>query len=214
MDRADWCATVYGLAKSAMTGRLIHTFPIVTWREVAQSCPTLCDPMDCTPTRFLCPWKFPSLVAQLVKNPLAVQETWVWSLGWDDPLEKGKATHSSILAWRIPGTVLSMESQRVGHDSDFPIVESSFKKKQPTQVLLKFNMHTNHLQPWLRKFRVGPPFPVSSQVTRVVVLLGWRPHLNRQDLAATMENSMEIPETNWKIGGNVQDPHLRRHTGR
>ena len=41
------------------------------------------------------------LVAQLVKNPPAMWETWVWSLGWEDPLEKGKATYSSILAWRI-----------------------------------------------------------------------------------------------------------------
>ena len=49
------------------------------------------------------PWTF--LVAQLVKNPPAMWETWVWSLGWEDPLEKGKATHSSILAWRIPWTV-------------------------------------------------------------------------------------------------------------
>ena len=55
-----------------------------------------------------------SLVAQLVKNPPVVQETWVQSLGWEDPLEKGKATHPSILSWRIPGTVQSM-SQRVGH---------------------------------------------------------------------------------------------------
>ena len=39
-------------------------------------------------------------VAQLVKNPPVMQETWVQSLGWEDPLEKGKATHSSILAWR------------------------------------------------------------------------------------------------------------------
>ena len=46
-----------------------------------------------------------SLVAQLVKNPPAMRETWVQSLGWEDPLEKGKATHSSILAWRIPWTV-------------------------------------------------------------------------------------------------------------
>ena len=46
-----------------------------------------------------------SLVAQLVKNPPAMQETWVRSLGWEDPLEKRKATHSSILAWRIPCTV-------------------------------------------------------------------------------------------------------------
>ena len=43
-----------------------------------------------------------SLVAHLVKNPIAVQETWIQSLGWEFPLEKGKVTHSSILAWRIP----------------------------------------------------------------------------------------------------------------
>ena len=43
-------------------------------------------------------------------------ETWVQSLGWENPLEKGKATHSSILAWRIPWTVQSTGSQRVGHD--------------------------------------------------------------------------------------------------
>ena len=46
-----------------------------------------------------------SLVAQLVKNPSAMLETWVRSLGLEDPLKKGKATHSSILAWRIPWTV-------------------------------------------------------------------------------------------------------------
>ena len=46
-----------------------------------------------------------SLVAQMVKNLPAIQETWVLSLGLEDPLEKGKATHSSILAWRIPWTV-------------------------------------------------------------------------------------------------------------
>ena len=44
-------------------------------------------------------------VAQLVKNLPAIQETWVQSLGWEDPLEKGKATHSSILVWRISWTV-------------------------------------------------------------------------------------------------------------
>ena len=44
----------------------------------------------------------PSLVAQMVKNPPAMRETWVRSLGWEDALEEGMATHSSILAWRIP----------------------------------------------------------------------------------------------------------------
>ena len=63
----------------------------------------------------------PSLVAQIVKNLPAVQETWVWSLGLEDPLKKGMATHFSILAWRIPwteepGGLQSMGSQRVGHD--------------------------------------------------------------------------------------------------
>ena len=46
-----------------------------------------------------------SLIAQLVKNLPAMQETLVRLLGWEDPLEKGKATHSSVLAWRIPWTV-------------------------------------------------------------------------------------------------------------
>ena len=46
-----------------------------------------------------------SLVAQLVKNPPAMQENWVRFLGWEDSLEKGKANHSSILAWRIPWTL-------------------------------------------------------------------------------------------------------------
>ena len=62
-----------------------------------------------------------SLVAQLVKNLSAMQETWVQFLGWEDPLKKEMATHSSILAWRIPwreksGRLQSMGLQRVGHD--------------------------------------------------------------------------------------------------
>ena len=61
------------------------------------------------------------MAVQLVKNPPAMQETWVRSLGWEDPLEEGMATHSSILAWKIPwmekpGRLQSMGSQRVGHD--------------------------------------------------------------------------------------------------
>ena len=57
-----------------------------------------------------------SLVTQMVKNPPAMQETWVQSLGWDNPLEKGKAIRFSVLARRIPWTIQSMGSQRVGHD--------------------------------------------------------------------------------------------------
>ena len=64
---------------------------------------------------FLVLWA--SLVAQLVKNLPAMWETWARFLGWEDILEKGEATHSSILAWRIPWTIQSMGSQRVGHNS-------------------------------------------------------------------------------------------------
>ena len=97
--------------------------------KVTQSCLTLCNPMDyivhgILQARILEWVAFPfyressqprnrtevscisgnifiwaSLVAQLVKNLPAMLETWVWSLGWEDPLEKGKATHPSILAW-------------------------------------------------------------------------------------------------------------------
>ena len=51
------------------------------------------------------PYSWASLVAQLIKNPSAMWETWDRSLGWEDPLEERKATHSSILAWRTPWTV-------------------------------------------------------------------------------------------------------------
>ena len=61
------------------------------------------------------------LVAQMVKNLPAMQETCIQSLGWEDPLEEGMASHSSSLVWRIPwteepGGLQSTESQRVGHD--------------------------------------------------------------------------------------------------
>ena len=60
-------------------------------------------------------------LAQMVNNLPVVWKTWVWSLGWEDPLEKGMATHSSILAWRTPwtekpGGLQSMGLQRFRHD--------------------------------------------------------------------------------------------------
>ena len=66
-------------------------------------------------------YSWASLVAQMVKNPLAMPEIWVRPLGWEDPLEKGTATHCIIMAWRIPwteesGRLQSMGSQRVRHD--------------------------------------------------------------------------------------------------
>ena len=69
-------------------------------------------------------------MTQLAKNLPAVQETWVQSLGWEDPLEKGMVTHSIILAWRIPwmeepGGLQSVGSQRVGYDEQLSLL---FKK--------------------------------------------------------------------------------------
>ena len=53
-----------------------------------------------------------SLIAQLINNPPAMQETWIRSLGWEDPLEKRNATQSSILVWRISWTIRSVEFSR------------------------------------------------------------------------------------------------------
>ena len=83
MRKGVWQATVHGVAKSQTRLSDFHFtslkgFELDIWA---------------------------SLVAQMVKNLPAMQETWVRSLDWEDPLEKGKATHSSNLAWRIPWTV-------------------------------------------------------------------------------------------------------------
>ena len=78
-----------------------------------------------------------SLVAQMIKNLPAMQETWVLSLGWENPLEKEMATHSSILAWEITwteelGGLQSMGSQRVGHN----LANNSFKETPESSLLL------------------------------------------------------------------------------
>ena len=89
-----------------------HPFPTSVQDLISLDQRMLCKLQCCTDA---------SLVAQLVKNPPATRETWIQSLGWEDPLEEGMTTHSSILAWRIPMDrgawwLQSMGSQRVGHD--------------------------------------------------------------------------------------------------
>ena len=93
MDRGAWWATVYGVTKSR-TWLSDFTFKL---------------------------WSRASLVAQRLKRLPGMWETWVRSLGWEDPLEKEMATHSSTLAWRTPrreeaGRLQSMGLQRVRHD--------------------------------------------------------------------------------------------------
>ena len=79
------------------------------------------------------------LVAQLVKNLPAMWETWVWSLGWKDPLEKGRATHSSILAWRIPWTVHPLGCKESDMTEQLSLSLSGFHRllQRWTQLLLK-----------------------------------------------------------------------------
>ena len=84
-------------------------------------------------------------VAQLVKNLAATQETWVQSLGWEDPLEKEMAPHSSILAWRIPwteepGGLQFMGSQRVGHNRER--LTHTLKQKQKTKLEFFWNFQS------------------------------------------------------------------------
>ena len=78
-------------------------------------------------------------MAQTAKDSLAMQETWVRSLGWEDPLEKGMATHSRILAWRSPGMVESLGSQRVGHNQ-VTFTHSQINKQN--QILMISECHS------------------------------------------------------------------------
>ena len=85
-----------------------------------------------------------SLLVQMVKNLPAMQGIQVQSLGWEDPLEKGMATHSSILAWRIPwteepGGLQSMGSQRVGHNCAINTFLFQSKDKHLTEPTLIFS---------------------------------------------------------------------------
>ena len=109
------------------------------WKTVWQSllqhtgCPSNAK-HEHTPNKHACIcWTKASLVAQMVKNLPAMLETWVQSLGWEDPMEKEMAAHSSILAWKIPrteepGRLQSMGLQRVGHD--WTTNTHTFLKKQ------------------------------------------------------------------------------------
>ena len=101
------CPVAYGDEKEGFLG------PYLRW--------VLGDKTECQQENSRCKGPGASLVAQMVKNLPTMRETWVQSLSWEDPLKKGMATHSSILAWRIPwtdepGRLQSMGSQRVGHD--------------------------------------------------------------------------------------------------
>ena len=127
-------------------------------------------------------WRRDSLVTQMVKNLPAMQEVWVQFLGWEDPLEKEMATHSSILVWEIPWTedpsgLRSMESQRVRHDwvsssFTFHLVEEKLipnlirgpgPKINPAKVIVNAFSHKEAESVWIFSeifFSTGICFPV------------------------------------------------------
>ena len=80
-----------------------------------------------------------SPVAQLVENPPAIPEAWVQFLGWEDPLEKGKATHFSILTWRIPQTAGSMGSK----ESD---MTEQLSLSLEEKLILSIKIKVNHFK--------------------------------------------------------------------
>ena len=103
MDRGAWWATVHGVTKSWTPCAIEHTINQKMKDHI--NAPTV---FGCALSQHQA-----SLVAQLVKN-CAMGETWVPSVGWEDALEKGKATYSTILAWRIPWTEQPGGLQSVG----------------------------------------------------------------------------------------------------
>ena len=111
-----------------------------------------------------------SLVAQMVKNSPAMQETWIQSLGWEDPLEKGIANHSIILAWRIPWTeepdqLQSIVSQRVG--DDWATNTHNFRQSFPQRTTKKsVNLLSTLFHCWIPKWTRGPIDSLAS-------LLSW-----------------------------------------
>ena len=75
-------------------------------------------------------YSWASLVAQLVENPPAMQETWVWSLDWEDPLQKGEVTHSNTLAWRIPWPVYSPWGRKESDTTEQPALLRYYSNTQ------------------------------------------------------------------------------------
>ena len=109
-NRKAWCAPVHRVSKSRTWLSNRTTIEIIILNEVRKSTIIWYN-------LYIVSWA--SLVVQIIKKSPAMWETWVNFLGWAAPLEKGIATHASILAWRIPWAEKpgeSMGSQRVGHD--------------------------------------------------------------------------------------------------
>ena len=123
---------------------------------------------------------YTSLVAQRIKNPPAVWETWVRSLGWEDPLEKGKPTHSSILAWRTPWTIHRVtKSQTQLSDFHFHTLDRSPENKAYCLGVVHFAFSLEslfiskvHLGQHIYLIPYGEVFPCISNIVQFCCI--WR----------------------------------------
>ena len=132
-----------------------------------------------------------SLVAQSIKNLPAVQKTRVWSLSWEDPLEKEMATHSSIFAWKIswteePGGLQSMGSQRVGHDwatNTYLLTLLSIFHTSQSLLVLRWSQSPGRYMIRQVNFKVSGYFVkvlwrarLSQDLTPLLLILAYVPH--------------------------------------
>ena len=161
MDREAWCAAVHGVTKSRTW---LSDWTELSWLKNEEA---------------------------IVKHLPTMQETWVQSLGGEDPLEKEMATHFSILAWRIPwteepGRLQFMGSQRVGHNWATPLTHSL----------------TNYRRHILFKYQL-------SHLTKLTIFWAIKQVLTNFKLCSVFFELSEIEISNWKITRNLPLPKFR-----
>ena len=136
-----------------------------------------------------------------VKNPPAIQETPVQSLSWEDPLEKGMATHSSVPAWEIPwteepGRLQFVRSQRVEHD--LVTKQQDATQNDPECMLLGPSKSF-----WFSRASGAPEFACLGSFHMLLMLLAWGPHLRSTALDKyddTSHANTVYPRTTWGLG--------------
>ena len=152
---------------------------------------------------------FGHIRGSVVKNPLALQETQVWSLGREDALEEGMAAHSSILAWRIPwteepGGLQSIRSQRVGHDwSDWAHMHTH------GSFMSKFEELLNCFPQWLYHFTITPAmFYFLHSLVNTCYFLSYFSHICGDKMASYCGFDIHFPDSKWWASFHVPAGHL------
>ena len=127
-------------------------------------------------------------------------EIWVQSLGWEDPLEKEKATHSGILAWRIPWTVKSMGLQRVGHNwATFTFIFHSFLLTHSDEISIPSYLSSNGKNPGLELWSQSRDFPGGSAVKNMPASAGDAGSIPMLGRSPGKGNGNPLQYSCWKI---------------